>query len=91
MSRTISDFAAWIPVGLQRRRSIATAAEIDVKAEEGRARRPSVIPTAQFICFFSPAAGPARALIAQAVCRTVGKVGETYRRQPMIVPTVIEI
>ncbi|TFV54955.1 ribonuclease J [Mycobacterium sp. PS03-16] len=33
---------------------------------------------------------PAR--IAQAVRRTVGKwVGETYRRQPMIVPTVIEI
>jgi ribonuclease J len=30
--------------------------------------------------------------IAQAVRRTVGKwVGETYRRQPMIVPTVIEI
>ena len=34
--------------------------------------------------------GPTR--IAQAVRRTVGKwVGETYRRQPMIVPTVIEI
>ncbi|HXO48696.1 MAG TPA: ribonuclease J, partial [Mycobacterium sp.] len=33
---------------------------------------------------------PAR--IAQAVRRTVGKwVGETYRRQPMIVPTIIEI
>ncbi|GFG76384.1 ribonuclease J [Mycobacterium botniense] len=33
---------------------------------------------------------PAR--IAQAVRRAVGKwVGETYRRQPMIVPTVIEI
>ena len=33
---------------------------------------------------------PAR--IAQAVRRTVGKwVGEAYRRQPMIVPTVIEI
>ncbi|UXA19957.1 ribonuclease J [Mycobacterium sp. SMC-4] len=33
---------------------------------------------------------PAR--VAQAVRRTVGKwVGETYRRQPMIVPTVIEI
>ncbi len=33
---------------------------------------------------------PAR--IAQAVRRTVGKwVGETYRRQPMIVPTVLEI
>jgi ribonuclease J len=33
---------------------------------------------------------PAR--IAQGVRRTVGKwVGETYRRQPMIVPTVIEI
>lgn len=33
---------------------------------------------------------PAR--IAQAVRRTVGKwVGESYRRQPMIVPTVIEI
>jgi ribonuclease J len=32
------------------------------------------------------------ARIAQAVRRTVGKwVGETYRRQPMIVPTVIEI
>lgn len=30
--------------------------------------------------------------IAQAVRRTVGKwVGETYRRQPMIVPTVIEL
>ncbi|BBY08054.1 ribonuclease J [Mycobacterium noviomagense] len=30
--------------------------------------------------------------IAQAVRRTVGKwVGETYRRQPMIVPTVLEI
>jgi ribonuclease J len=30
--------------------------------------------------------------IAQAVRRTVGKwVGEVYRRQPMIVPTVIEI
>jgi ribonuclease J len=30
--------------------------------------------------------------IAQAVRRTVGKwVGETYRRQPMIVPTIIEI
>jgi ribonuclease J len=30
--------------------------------------------------------------IAQAVRRTVGKwVGDTYRRQPMIVPTVIEI
>ncbi len=30
--------------------------------------------------------------IAQAVRRTIGKwVGETYRRQPMIVPTVIEI
>jgi len=30
--------------------------------------------------------------IAQAVRRTVGKwVGETYRRQPMIIPTVIEI
>jgi ribonuclease J len=30
--------------------------------------------------------------IAQAVRRTVGKwVGETYRRQPMIVPTVIEV
>ncbi|WP_135453793.1 ribonuclease J [Mycobacterium sp. DL99] len=30
--------------------------------------------------------------IAQAIRRTVGKwVGETYRRQPMIVPTVIEI
>jgi ribonuclease J len=30
--------------------------------------------------------------IAQAVRRIVGKwVGETYRRQPMIVPTVIEI
>src|SRR6201985_3503861 len=30
--------------------------------------------------------------IAQAGRRTVGKwVGETYRRQPMIVPTVIEI
>jgi ribonuclease J len=30
--------------------------------------------------------------MAQAVRRTVGKwVGETYRRQPMIVPTVIEI
>jgi len=30
--------------------------------------------------------------IAQAVRRVVGKwVGETYRRQPMIVPTVIEI
>ena len=30
--------------------------------------------------------------IAQAVRRAVGKwVGETYRRQPMIVPTVIEI
>jgi ribonuclease J len=30
--------------------------------------------------------------IAQGVRRTVGKwVGETYRRQPMIVPTVIEI
>src|ERR1700758_586999 len=30
--------------------------------------------------------------IAQAVRRTVGKwIGETYRRQPMIVPTVIEI
>ena len=30
--------------------------------------------------------------IAQVVRRTVGKwVGETYRRQPMIVPTVIEI
>jgi ribonuclease J len=29
--------------------------------------------------------------IAQAVRRTVGKwVGETYRRQPMIVPTVLE-
>jgi ribonuclease J len=33
---------------------------------------------------------PAR--IAQAIRRTVGKwVGETYRRQPMIVPTVIEV
>ena len=33
---------------------------------------------------------PAR--IAQAVRRAVGKwVGETYRRQPMIVPTVLEI
>jgi ribonuclease J len=33
---------------------------------------------------------PAR--IAQVVRRTVGKwVGETYRRQPMIVPTVLEI
>ncbi|MBV9514041.1 MAG: ribonuclease J, partial [Mycobacteriaceae bacterium] len=33
---------------------------------------------------------PAR--IAQAVRRTVGKwVGDTYRRQPMIVPTVIEV
>lgn len=33
---------------------------------------------------------PAR--IAQAVRRTVGKwVGETYRRQPMIVPTIIEL
>jgi ribonuclease J len=33
---------------------------------------------------------PAR--IAQVVRRTVGKwVGEVYRRQPMIVPTVIEI
>jgi ribonuclease J len=33
---------------------------------------------------------PAR--IAQAVRRTIGKwVGETYRRQPMIVPTVVEI
>jgi ribonuclease J len=32
------------------------------------------------------------ARIAQAVRRTVGKwVGETYRRQPMIVPTVIEV
>ena len=32
------------------------------------------------------------ARIAQAVRRIVGKwVGETYRRQPMIVPTVIEI
>lgn len=30
--------------------------------------------------------------VAQAVRRTVGKwVGETYRRQPMIVPTVLEI
>ena len=30
--------------------------------------------------------------IAQGVRRVVGKwVGETYRRQPMIVPTVIEI
>jgi ribonuclease J len=30
--------------------------------------------------------------IAQAVRRTVGKwVGEAYRRQPMIVPTVLEI
>ena len=30
--------------------------------------------------------------IAQAVRRVVGKwVGETYRRQPMIVPTVVEI
>jgi ribonuclease J len=30
--------------------------------------------------------------IAQAVRRTIGKwVGETYRRQPMIVPTVLEI
>lgn len=30
--------------------------------------------------------------IAQGVRRTVGKwVGETYRRQPMIVPTVIEV
>jgi ribonuclease J len=30
--------------------------------------------------------------IAQGVRRTVGKwVGETYRRQPMIVPTVLEI
>jgi ribonuclease J len=30
--------------------------------------------------------------IAQAVRRVIGKwVGETYRRQPMIVPTVIEI
>ena len=30
--------------------------------------------------------------IAQSVRRVVGKwVGETYRRQPMIVPTVIEI
>jgi len=30
--------------------------------------------------------------IAQAVRRTIGKwVGETYRRQPMIVPTVIEV
>ena len=30
--------------------------------------------------------------IVQAVRRTVGKwVGETYRRQPMIVPTVLEI
>ena len=33
---------------------------------------------------------PAR--IAQAVRRAVGKwVGETYRRQPMIVPTVLEV
>ncbi|MGH7291769.1 MAG: ribonuclease J, partial [Myxococcota bacterium] len=33
---------------------------------------------------------PAR--IAQAVRRTIGKwVGEKYRRQPMIVPTVLEI
>jgi ribonuclease J len=32
------------------------------------------------------------ARIAQAVRRAIGKwVGETYRRQPMIVPTVIEI
>lgn len=30
--------------------------------------------------------------IAQAVRRAIGKwVGETYRRQPMIVPTVIEV
>ena len=30
--------------------------------------------------------------IAQAVRRTVGKwIGEVYRRQPMIVPTVLEI
>ncbi|HJT93547.1 MAG TPA: ribonuclease J, partial [Mycobacterium sp.] len=30
--------------------------------------------------------------IAQGVRRVVGKwVGETYRRQPMIVPTVIEV
>jgi ribonuclease J len=30
--------------------------------------------------------------IAQGVRRVIGKwVGETYRRQPMIVPTVIEI
>jgi ribonuclease J len=30
--------------------------------------------------------------IAQAVRRTIGKwVGETYRRQPRIVPTVIEV
>jgi len=30
--------------------------------------------------------------VAQAVRRAVGKwVGEVYRRQPMIVPTVIEI
>ena len=30
--------------------------------------------------------------IAQAVRRTIGKwVGEVYRRQPMIVPTVLEI
>lgn len=35
-------------------------------------------------------ADPAR--IAQAVRRTVGKwVGETYRREPMIVPTVLEV
>ena len=30
--------------------------------------------------------------IAQAIRRTVGKwVGEVYRRQPMIVPTVLEV
>ena len=39
-----------------------------------------------------PTTSPMPTRIAQAVRRTVGKwVGETYRRQPMIVPTVIEI
>ena len=61
-------------------------------SEDPKALEPAAARSRRNWKSLPPRTSPIRRRIAQAVRRAVGKwVGETYRRQPMIVPTVIEI
>src|ERR1700694_858496 len=61
-------------------------------SEDPKALEPAARKVEEELDHLAEESVPAPVRIAQAVRRAVGKwVGEVYRRQPMIVPTVIEI